>query len=128
MTPTDIGLIRDSWAAVEPIADTAAGLFYDRLLELDPAIERLFRRTDKAGQRKILMQTVTVVVRASTSSTRSCPPSRRSADGTRATASARLTSRPSARLSCGPSSKGSAKRSRRMSALRGRRRTGHWPR
>jgi hypothetical protein len=30
MTPTDIALIRDSWAAVEPIADTAAGLFYDR--------------------------------------------------------------------------------------------------
>ena len=64
MTPTQIGLIRDSWAAVEPIADTAAGLFYDRLFELDPAIERLFRRTDMAGQRKILMQTLTVVVKS----------------------------------------------------------------
>lgn len=30
MTPTGIVLIRTSWAAVEPIADTAAGLFYDR--------------------------------------------------------------------------------------------------
>jgi hemoglobin-like flavoprotein len=64
MTPTQIGLIRDSWAAVEPIADTAAGLFYDRLFALDPAIERLFRRTDMAGQRKILMQTLTVVVKS----------------------------------------------------------------
>ena len=64
MTPTEIALIRDSWAAVEPIADTAAGLFYDRLFELDPAIERLFRRTDMAGQRKILMQTLTVVVKS----------------------------------------------------------------
>jgi len=64
MTPTEIGLIRTSWAAVEPIADTAAGLFYARLFELDPAIERLFRRTDMAGQRKILMQTLTVVVKS----------------------------------------------------------------
>ena len=64
MTPTEIGLIRSSWAAVEPIADTAASLFYARLFELDPAIERLFRRTDMAAQRKILMQTLTVVVKS----------------------------------------------------------------
>ena len=64
MTPTDIDLIRSSWAAVEPIADTAAGLFYGRLFELDPAIARLFRRTDMAAQRKILMQTLTVVVKS----------------------------------------------------------------
>jgi len=41
MTPTEIDLIRASWSSVEPIADTAAGLFYGRLFELDPAIERL---------------------------------------------------------------------------------------
>ena len=64
MTPTEIELIRASWAAVEPIADTAAGLFYGRLFEIDPALERLFRRTDMAGQRKILMQTLTVVVKS----------------------------------------------------------------
>ena len=64
MTPTDIALIRTSWAAVEPITDTAAGLFYARLFDLDPAIERLFRRTDMAGQRKILTQTLTVVVKS----------------------------------------------------------------
>jgi hemoglobin-like flavoprotein len=64
MTPTEIDLIRASWSSVEPIADTAAGLFYGRLFELDPAIERLFRRTDMAAQRKILMQTLTVVVKS----------------------------------------------------------------
>jgi nitric oxide dioxygenase len=64
MNPTDIDLIRTSWSGVEPIADTAAGLFYGRLFELDPAIERLFRRTDMAAQRKILMQTLTVVVKS----------------------------------------------------------------
>ena len=64
MTPTEVGLIRASWAAVEPIADTAASLFYARLFELDPAIERLFRRADMAAQRKILMQTLTVVVKS----------------------------------------------------------------
>jgi len=64
MTPIDIDRIRTSWAAVEPIADSAAGLFYGRLFELDPAIERLFRRTDMPVQRKVLMQTLTVVVKS----------------------------------------------------------------
>jgi len=63
MTPTQVGLIRESWAAVEPIADTAAGLFYGRLFELDPALERLFRRTDMARQRQVLMGTLAVVVK-----------------------------------------------------------------
>ena len=64
MIPTDIGLIRESWTSVEPIADTAARLFYGRLFEFDPAIERLFRRTDMDAQRKVLMQTLTVVVKS----------------------------------------------------------------
>jgi hemoglobin-like flavoprotein len=64
MTPTEVDLIRASWTAVEPIADTAAGLFYGRLFALDPAVERLFRRTDMAAQRKNLMQTLTVVVKS----------------------------------------------------------------
>ena len=63
MTPTQIELIRNSWASVEPIADVAATLFYDRLFEQDPAVRRLFRRTDMAAQKKNLMQTLTVVVK-----------------------------------------------------------------
>jgi nitric oxide dioxygenase len=64
MTPNEVGLIKASWAAVEPIAETAAELFYGRLFELDPTLERLFRRTDMAAQRKVLMQTLTVVVKS----------------------------------------------------------------
>jgi hemoglobin-like flavoprotein len=62
MTPTHVDLIRSSWVAVEPIADQAAVLFYDRLFELDPRLRRLFRRTDMAKQRTVLMQTLKVVV------------------------------------------------------------------
>jgi len=51
-------------AAARRFADTAAGLFYGRLFELDPAVERLFRRTDMAAQRKVLMQTLAVVVKS----------------------------------------------------------------
>lgn len=64
MTPTQIELIRTSWASVEPIADVAASLFYERLFEQDPAVRRLFRKTDMAAQKKNLMQTLTVVVKS----------------------------------------------------------------
>jgi hemoglobin-like flavoprotein len=64
MTPRQVDLIRESWTAVEPIQDVAADLFYARLFELDPALGRLFRNTDMAQQKKILMQTLTVVVKS----------------------------------------------------------------
>jgi len=62
MTPRQIDLIRMSWSAVEPISDAAARLFYDRLFELDPAVKRLFAKTDMAAQRAILMQTLALLV------------------------------------------------------------------
>ena len=64
MTPRQQQLIRETWAQVTPIAHTAAGLFYERLFELDPTLRRLFSRTDMAAQRKNLMQTLTVVVKS----------------------------------------------------------------
>jgi nitric oxide dioxygenase len=64
MTPTQIESIRHSWAQVEPIAEQAAVLFYGRLFELDPSLKRLFRHTDMAAQGKVLMQTLTVVVKS----------------------------------------------------------------
>jgi hemoglobin-like flavoprotein len=123
MTPKGIGLIRDSWAAVEPIADTAAGLFYGRLFELDPAIERLFRRTDMAGQRKVLMQTLTVVVKSLDKLDQIVPAvqalgQRHAGYGVREAHYATV-----ARRSSGHSSKDSARRSRRRFAPRGRART-----
>jgi len=63
MTPHQENLIKESFGMVAPIADQAATIFYARLFELDPAIERLFRRTDMDAQRKNLMQTLTVVVK-----------------------------------------------------------------
>ena len=62
MTPRQQTLMRESWAQVAPIADTAASIFYDRLFELDPSLRWLFSRTDMAGQRRNLMQTLAVVV------------------------------------------------------------------
>jgi hemoglobin-like flavoprotein len=62
VTPREQTLIRESWAQVAPIADTAASIFYDRLFELDPSLRTLFSRTDMAGQRRNLMQTLAVVV------------------------------------------------------------------
>jgi hemoglobin-like flavoprotein len=62
MTPESKRLVQESWARVEPIADTAAGLFYDRLFEIDPALRPLFRG-DLREQGKKLMQMLTVVVR-----------------------------------------------------------------
>jgi nitric oxide dioxygenase len=64
VTPNQINLIRTSWGRVEPIADTAAGLFYGRLFELDPTSRPLFAHADIAKQGKVLMQTLTVVVKS----------------------------------------------------------------
>jgi len=62
MTPRQVEVIRSTWARVEPISETAAGLFYDRLFESDPAIKRLFAKTDMQAQRGILMQTLALLV------------------------------------------------------------------
>jgi hemoglobin-like flavoprotein len=64
VTPNQINLIQESWTKVEPIADAAAGLFYGRLFELDPSIRPLFAHADIDKQGKILMQTLTVVVKS----------------------------------------------------------------
>ena len=62
MTPRQIQLVRESFGAVEPIADVAATIFYRRLFDLDPDLRALFP-SDLTNQRKNLMQTLTVVVR-----------------------------------------------------------------
>ena len=64
MTPRQQNLIKDSFGMVAPIADQAAQIFYARLFELDPSLQRLFAHTDMAAQRKNLMQTLTVVVKS----------------------------------------------------------------
>jgi hemoglobin-like flavoprotein len=55
MTPNQIKLVQESWAKVVPIADTAAGLFYDKLFELDPALKGLFVSFTVQQQQKKLI-------------------------------------------------------------------------
>jgi|SRR5262249_33093464 len=62
MTPEQKQLVKESFALVEPIAETAAALFYGRLFELDPSLRPLFRG-DIAEQGRKLMQTLAVVVK-----------------------------------------------------------------
>lgn len=61
VTQEEISLVQSSWAKVEPISDTAADLFYGRLFELDPSLQKLFP-DDMAEQKKKLMQTLAVCV------------------------------------------------------------------
>ncbi len=61
MTPEQIDLVQSSFAKVAPIADTAAGLFYNRLFEIAPQTRPLFH-SDIAEQRRKLMATLGAVV------------------------------------------------------------------
>ncbi|MBY0339033.1 MAG: hypothetical protein K2X11_20640 [Acetobacteraceae bacterium] len=62
MTPEQIALVQKSFAAVVPIADQAAALFYGRLFEEDPALRPLFAHSDMAAQGRKLMQALGFVV------------------------------------------------------------------
>jgi hemoglobin-like flavoprotein len=62
VTDTQKVLVQESFAAVMPIADAAAALFYRRLFELDPSLERMFKG-DMKEQRKKLMQMLTAAVK-----------------------------------------------------------------
>lgn len=57
-------LVQESWSKLEPIADAAATLFYNRLFVMDPALRPLFPATDMREQKKKLMQTLTIAVRS----------------------------------------------------------------
>lgn len=61
MTPSQIALVRENFAAVKPIAATAAALFYDRLFALDPSLRPLFK-SDLGEQGAKLMQMIGVAV------------------------------------------------------------------
>src|SRR5215213_629294 len=61
MHPIQIELVQSSFARVEPIADTAASLFYARLFELEPGLRLMFTG-DINEQGKKLMTTLKVVV------------------------------------------------------------------
>ena len=61
MDLNQIQLIRQTFAQVVPIADTAAALFYQKLFELDPALRPLFSPSlDEQGRK--LMQMIGAAV------------------------------------------------------------------
>jgi hemoglobin-like flavoprotein len=62
MSPEQKNLVKTTWAMVVPIADTAAGLFYDRLFTVDATTRPMFTNTNMAEQRKKLMQALAFVI------------------------------------------------------------------
>jgi hemoglobin-like flavoprotein len=62
MTPEQVTLVQQTFGQVAPIADKAAGIFYDRLFEVAHAVRALFQG-DMAEQRRKLMATLAAVVR-----------------------------------------------------------------
>ena len=61
MTPRQVELVQQTWKQVEPIADTAARLFYRRLFEIAPEVRPLFK-TSVSEQGDKLMKSLAVVV------------------------------------------------------------------
>ena len=62
LTLTEKELVQKTFATIEPIADDAAVLFYRRLFEIDPSLERMFLG-DMTEQRRKLMQMLTAAVK-----------------------------------------------------------------
>ncbi len=54
MTPEQITLVKESWAKVLPISETAAELFYGKLFELDPQVKSMFKGDMKEQGRKLM--------------------------------------------------------------------------
>lgn len=54
MTDEQIELVQGTWAQVEPIAETAASLFYGRLFELDPSLKPMFTSDIKEQGKKLM--------------------------------------------------------------------------
>lgn len=54
MNPIQIRLVQESFSAVAPIAEAAAGMFYQRLFELDPSLSKLFKGDMKEQGRKLM--------------------------------------------------------------------------
>src|SRR5262245_58818399 len=54
LTANDVALVRESFAKVAPIGDTAASLFYDRLFELAPNLRGMFPRDLQEQKRKLM--------------------------------------------------------------------------
>ena len=61
MTPEQKQLVKDSWAKVLPIQETAAELFYGRLFEIYPEVKPYFKGDMKEQGRKLMAMLNTAV-------------------------------------------------------------------
>lgn len=61
LTREQIQQVQTSFEQVEPIADQAAVIFYDKLFEYDPALRALFKG-DMHEQGRMLMSTLKLAV------------------------------------------------------------------
>jgi hemoglobin-like flavoprotein len=61
MTPEQKTLVKDSWAQVVPIKDTAAELFYGRLFEIAPEVKPYFKGDMKEQGQKLMAMLNTAV-------------------------------------------------------------------
>jgi len=61
MTPDMIEHVQNSWEKVKPISETAATLFYGRLFELDPSLEKLFSGDMEEQGKKLMTMLGTAV-------------------------------------------------------------------
>lgn len=61
ITPEQKVLVQSTWAMVLPIADTAAGLFYNRLFEIDPTLRPMFKSDLKEQGKKLMLMIGTAV-------------------------------------------------------------------
>ncbi len=61
MTPEQKQLVKESWAKILPISETAADMFYTRLFDTYPEVKPYFKG-DMKEQGKKLMQMITMAV------------------------------------------------------------------
>lgn len=61
MTPEEKALVKDSWAKVLPIKETAAELFYNRLFEIAPEVKSYFKGDMKEQGEKLMKMLNTAV-------------------------------------------------------------------
>lgn len=61
MTPAQVSLVQESFKKVQPIAQQAADLFYNRLFEIAPQVRPLFPADLKEQKRKLMAMLATAV-------------------------------------------------------------------
>ena len=61
MSPDQIALVQESFRQIVPMKDLAAKNFYDRLFELDPSLEPLFRTSPHEQGQKLMSALAAVV-------------------------------------------------------------------